>query len=44
MVAGQTAGKNPGILSGAWNWMKKNPGQAALLGAGAAVGSQAFLI
>jgi len=42
-LAGNTAGRNPGMLSGAWNWMKGNPGKAALLGGGALATALPFL-
>jgi hypothetical protein len=40
---GVTGGGKPGILGGAWNWMKKNPGQAAFLGAGAGLTGLSYL-
>jgi len=42
-VAGQTAGGNRGMLGGAWDWIKGNPGKAALLAGGAGLTALPFL-
>ena len=41
-AGGTPAGKS-GMLGGAWNWMKKNPGQAAFLGGGLGLTGLSYL-